>query len=318
MDATPSRLGQVNNAGDNLALFLKVASGEVLEAFKRAAYFRDKHQVRTINSGKSAQFPATGFIQARLHQPGVEILGQQINNAERVINIEGLIIADGSIASIDEAMNYYDYRSVMNSAIALALSKQYDQDVSRTVMNAARSTAVVNGLQNGTVEVNQLFATDGGALYNGIYDGGVTLDTHDVPDTDRYATVRPIQYALIVKDGRAVDIRYNSDRKDLGGFAEGVVKMINGIPIGKTNNYFSGDSRADALQPASRQHDYSTSQFLIHHKSAAGTVALRDMQMEAEWDMRRQVYLTLGKYLCGHDVLRAEAAFEGQSAAPAG
>jgi hypothetical protein len=167
-------------------------------------------------------------------------------------------------------MNYYDYRSVMNNAIALALSKQYDGDVSRVIMNAARTAAVVNGLQNGTVEINPLFATDGGALYNGIYDGGVVLDTHDVPMNDRYATLRPVQYALVVKDGRAVDTRFNANRTDLGGVAEGIVKMINGIPLGKTNNYVNTNDAANALQPVSRQHDYSTSQFIIHHGRPQG------------------------------------------------
>lgn len=56
---TPSRLGQINAAGGSLtadtALFLKVFSGEILEAFKEVNVAMDRSMVRTISSGKSAQ-----------------------------------------------------------------------------------------------------------------------------------------------------------------------------------------------------------------------------------------------------------------------
>jgi hypothetical protein len=44
-NATPSRLGQANAAGDVQALFLKVFAGEVLTAFHRESAFRPRHMV---------------------------------------------------------------------------------------------------------------------------------------------------------------------------------------------------------------------------------------------------------------------------------
>lgn len=321
-NATPSRLGQINGAGDALALFLKVFSGEVLETFKRQALFREKHLLRTIASGKSAQFPATGIAQAYTHTPGDEILGQLINANEAVISIEGLKLAPVFIANIDEAMNHYDYRSIYSTDIAQALSKLYDADVSRVMANAARTTTPnVNGVfPNNTLtstEVNALFATDGPTLFNGIYDAGVVLDTRDVPMDERNVFTRPTQYALLVKSEKPFDRRLNGEGVT-GGYATGEVRLINGMPVWKSNNYANTNNVGDATQPASRQHDYSTSQALVTHKTAAGTVALQDVTMETEYDMRRQGWLMLGKYLCGHGVLRPEAAFELQSADPAG
>ena len=52
-NATPSRLGQVNGAGDVQALFLKVFSGEVMAQFEKTTVFKDKMQERSISSGKS-------------------------------------------------------------------------------------------------------------------------------------------------------------------------------------------------------------------------------------------------------------------------
>ena len=54
-NATVSRIGQANQAGDEKALFLKVFSGEVLAAFEETNVFLGKTTVRTITSGKSAQ-----------------------------------------------------------------------------------------------------------------------------------------------------------------------------------------------------------------------------------------------------------------------
>lgn len=322
-NANPTRLGQINGAGDALALFLKVFSGEVLTAFNRNAMFRDKHIMRTIPSGKSAQFPATGLISAYTHTPGDEILGNKVNSNERVISIEGMIIAPAFIANIDEAMNHYDYRSIISTDIGQALSKLFDQDVARTMINAARATTPnVNGVYSGdtldSVDINASFATDGPTLFNGIYDAEVALTSRDVPTEGRNVFVRPTQYALLVKSEKPFDYRLNDGKTGLGGYADGVVRWIAGMPINKTNNYVASNLIGDTTQPSSRQHDYSTSQALIAHKSAAGTVALQDVTIETEYDMRRQGWLTLGKYICGHDYLRPEAAYELQSSAPAG
>ena len=83
-NATPSRLGQANAAGDTDALFLKVFSGLVLEAFDRQQAFKDKHMVRTIANGKSAQFPVTGLAGAKYHTPGTELLGDVIRAGEPI------------------------------------------------------------------------------------------------------------------------------------------------------------------------------------------------------------------------------------------
>lgn len=54
--SVPSRTGQADLAGDVKALFLKVFAGEVLTAFSETNVFMSRHMVRTITSGKSAQY----------------------------------------------------------------------------------------------------------------------------------------------------------------------------------------------------------------------------------------------------------------------
>lgn len=55
MNAIPSRLGQSNIAGDQLALFLKVFAGEVMAAFEEMNMALPMFIQRNISSGKSAQ-----------------------------------------------------------------------------------------------------------------------------------------------------------------------------------------------------------------------------------------------------------------------
>ena len=87
-NATVSRLGLVNNTGTSYdALFLKVFSGEVLTAFARNNIFNEAlHSVRTISSGKSAQFPVLGTATAAYHTVGTPLVGaNQIKATKRGI-----------------------------------------------------------------------------------------------------------------------------------------------------------------------------------------------------------------------------------------
>ena len=68
-NATVSRIGQVNASGDADALFLKVFAGEVLQSYEQYTVTSDKHMLRSISSGKSAQFPVMGRLSAEYHTP---------------------------------------------------------------------------------------------------------------------------------------------------------------------------------------------------------------------------------------------------------
>ena len=72
-DTLPSRVGQINSAGDVNALFLKKFAGEILTTFEENNIFKALHTVRTIENGKSAQFPVTGVASASYYTPGQSI-----------------------------------------------------------------------------------------------------------------------------------------------------------------------------------------------------------------------------------------------------
>ena len=144
-DATLSRAGAINNdtgtwAKDN-ALFLKVFSGEVLQSFKRNCIFSGMVQERTIQNGKSAQFPVTGRFTAKYHTPGQMIVGQgNMAQNEVIIKIDDLLIADAALYDLDEAKNHYDIRAIYSKELGEALAREFDKRIARVLTLAARTS----------------------------------------------------------------------------------------------------------------------------------------------------------------------------------
>lgn len=312
---TPSRSGQVNLTGDPWALYLKVFGGEVYEAFDRASVFRPRHMVRVIPNGKSAQFPLTGLATVQYHTPGAEIDGQRIRHAERVINVEDMVIAPVFVADVDDLMNHYDVTGIYAGEMGQALAKFYDQNVARTFINAARASAAITGQPDGAHIEDADLATDAQKLWQAIFNAGVIMDQRDVPNQDRYSFLPPVQVALLVRSEKPINTDLNPGVNN-GGIARGQVFEVAGIPIVKSNNVPNADDRANDLMPTIRKKDYSPTVGFVGHRSAAGTVQLQDITMSSSYDPRRLGTLMLGKYLAGHDVLRTDGAIELRTGAP--
>lgn len=306
-NATVTRLGQINGAGAVDALFLKVFGGEVLTTFHNTNVMMDKHRVREISAGKSAQFPVIGTAQAQYHTPGTELVGQVINQNEKVISIDDLLVADVFIASIDEAMNHYDVREPFSTELGTVLANTFDSNVQQVLVLAARAAANVTGGYGGTQLTNAAYATDGVALANGLFDAAQVLDEHEIPENDRYCNMRPAQYYLMARTPDVI----NRDWGGRGAYAEGEVLKVAGVAVVKTTRLPSTNVTTG---PAAYQGDFTNTQFAVYHKSAVGTVRLLDLGIEAGYDIRRQGTLIVAKYAVGHGILRPEAAVEGKSA----
>lgn len=302
-NANVSFLGQVNQAGQTDALFLKVYAGEVLTAFEKNVVALQRTMQRAITNGKSAQFPATGRTVAAYHTPGAEITGDKINHAEVVITIDQLLLASSFIADIDEAMNHYDVRSIYSKEAGLALAYAMDANILQTGVLAARSSAVVTGMPGGTSLINANYKTDSTTLAGGLFLAAQTLDENSVPETERTAYVRPAQYYLLAQNTTAINTLYGGN----GSYSNGSIVSIAGIELVKSlqlpiTNITTGLTKY--------QVNASNTAALIMHKAAVGTVKLLDLSMQSAYDIRRQGTLIVARYAVGHGVLRPEAAVE--------
>lgn len=305
-DATVSRLGQVNLANDAKALFLKKYGGEVMTSFEEANVFTPHHMVRTIENGKSAQFPVMGKSSAAYHTPGAEITGGQLAHAERIITIDDLLIDPKFIANIDEAMNHYDVRSTYTTEQGRALSYKYDTNVAAVGCLAARAAATVTGGDGGTVLTNLAMNTDAAVIAASFWDAAQTFDEKDIPEADRTGFLRPAQYYLVNQNTTVL----NKDWDGSGSYSEGGNIMIAGIKIQKTNHLPSTDLSADATVSPSAQGSFLNTYGLIMQKAAVGTVKLMDLGIESDYQVNRQGTLMVAKYAVGHGILRPECAIE--------
>ena len=339
----PSRLG-VNLTTDDTfaqdnALFLKVFANEVLTTFEEANVMKALHTIRTISSGKTAQFPVIGTATAKYHTPGHDVFGeggtsptynQTIKHTEKTISIDDVLLAATSNANIDELKNHYEVRSVYATELGRALAKRFDLATMKTLAAAADSAANIDGITPAGTTVDA--STTLGEAYTATAAQIVKLfgaiaqkmDENDLPKEGRFVLLPPEEfYALLGADTVAI----NRDFGPGGNVASASLPSIHGLRIVVSNHLedlrgnAAGDLESDdtsatggaANNPfggtTGYNGDLSTLKFLAGHPSAIGTVKLLDLAVESEYSMSKQATLMLAKYAMGHGVLRPEAAF---------
>ena len=314
-EQTMSRSGQKNSTGDSSAMFLKVYAGEVLTAFEQASVTMDKHVIRSINHGVSARFPIVWKTDSAKYSyvnssgstavVAKELDGTKINKNEKVIAIDGLLLADHFVNNLDEAMNHYDVRSIYAKEAGIILGTQWDKNVLQEGVLGARSSALVTDGNGGSVLTNASYGTSGSTLGGGLFDAAEELDEKNVPENDRYMYVRPAQYYLMAETTSLI----NRDWGGRGVYAEGEVMKIAGIHLVKTNN-LPITTVSDSTGVTTHEGNFSTTKALVMHKSAVATVKLLNLAVETEYDIRLQGWWIVAKYAMGHGFIRPECCVE--------
>lgn len=305
-DMTGARPGQVNGAGDDRALFLKVYGGEVLTRFREVNKALSRTSVRNITSGKSASFPATFKAAASYHTPGVMIVGQTILGNERIILIDDLAISPVFIANIDEAMSHFEFRSEYSFQAGASLSKQVDLNLFQLLLLDARASATITGGNGGTSLTAAAALTDADTLIAAAFDAAQALDEKDVPDEDRYIAVKPDQYyQLVNSSSKLINKDYGNEGN--GSTASGKVMSVAGLEIVKTNHLPQGVVNTG---PTAYQGTFTNTAAVVWHRSAVGTVKLIDLGVESDYLVQNQGTLIVAKQALGHGILRPESAVE--------
>ena len=346
-DTTPSRVGQINSAGDVDALFLKKFAGEILTTFEENNVFKSLHTMRTIENGKSAQFPVTGIASASYYTPGQNIADSgnsylsDIKKNEVVITIDDVLLASTFLSSIDDVKNHYDIRSVYANELGKALAVRFDTAIAKVFIAAARSAATITGGKDGgvlDVSANAMGSISDGSddadnsdptgaeLVAALFTAAQALDENDVPADGRFCVLRPQEYYKLITGGSgSLVISTSAANKDVGGsgsLASGTVPQVAGIDIYKSTHIPSTDLSSTASGDGAASNDvfggsgsgyngnFTNSLGIVAHPSAVGTVKLLDLATESEYQIERQGTLFIAKYAMGHGVLRPEAAIE--------
>jgi len=315
-DAT--RLGLINNAGggsfagDN-AMFLKVWAGEVLTAFRKATVFEALHKVRTISSGKTAQFPIIGVNSASYHTPGNQIIGTQQKVAEATVNIDDKLISSVFLADIDEAKNHYDVRSQFSAEMGNALAYTFDKNVAAVIAKAARTATHFNtDLPGGTrikIVASSKAAITGAQLATALFAAAQKMDENNLPEGERYCCLAPAEYYKLVQTTDVI----NRDWGGQGAYADGTVLKVAGIDIIKSNHLPTTNRSAVTGENNAYDADYTKSVALVWNPGAAGTVKLMDLKMETTGSDVHALWqgtFMVASMACGTGILRPDCAIE--------
>ena len=320
-----SRSGQANGTGDQNTLFLKQFAGETLSVFEEANVMMGLHTVRSISSGKSAQFPATKTATAHYHTPGESLITDQdaasadylsnIKHNEIVVTINDLLTSSCFVSNLDEAKNHYDVRAEYPRQMGFALAIEADKTlINYGVVGARATTDRFGGTDylGSKIDIAASAAPTGAELVAGIVDAAQKLDENDVPENDRFCVMTPANYYKMIEENKdAINRDYGNDGN--GSLASGVVLSVAGIRIFKSNHL----PTADYTPPAGDLGSVSGSQAfdgtntepqaLVFHRSALATVKLLDLAVETDYLVERQGTIMVAKYAMGHEILRNEA-----------
>jgi hypothetical protein len=309
--------GAKQNTGDQLALFLKVFSGEVLTAFTRASKVMNNHMIKTIDSGKSTSFPVIGRGKAHYLPAGSNLddLREAIPHNEVVINIDGLLTSDVLITDIYEAMNHYDvrgeYAKQLGEALAIAADGATVAEIAKLVK---ANTENITGLGKGVVVEKTITGgaginyETGKAVIDGLLEMKAKWTTQYVPEEERFAYITPEVESAIITSKDAI----NRDYGAVASIVDGNIDKLCGFKIIAVPHLKAGGAdKTGMLGTAPEGHvfptEYTKALAVCAHRTAVATVKLKDLQLEHARRPELQADMIIAKNAVGHGGLRPEA-----------
>jgi hypothetical protein len=255
---------------------------------------------------------------------------QRFRHNEKQIFIDDVLVSSVFVADIDELKNHYDVRSTYSREIGRVLAYTADKNLIRTVIAGARVTTDRFGGSNATYLGSQIeLAGAVGTITSehiiaSLFTAAQKMDEANVPTDGRYALLTPGNYYKLV-NGDGAKIAINKDYGGNGSIAKGNIVEIAGITVMKSNHIPTAtETNATNVHNASGikndpfatngvgygQANFSTTQGIVFHTDAVGTVKLMDLSVESDYIMDRLGTLMLAKYAMGHGILREECCYE--------
>jgi hypothetical protein len=331
--SAPTRFGtDVADTTDETGLFLKMFGGEVFAAFSETTIMMDKHYIRELSTGKSAQFPKTWKVSGGYHSAGAEMLGQDTDETERVISIDGLLVSHVGIYDLDDAMSHFDVGGRYSEELGKFIGRTLDTNVMRTVIKTARDDSSLGGGSQTTSPfpagqtilsagiTGTLAATAVGSVWQNAFRAmRIGAGEDNIPDQDPlwvavpYDTFDSIQWGFINDTAANGFLYQNRDNVFAQGGAQGEVSGVikhDGISVLRSNLLPQSNDTANSDVKAKYRADFSTTLGLGWHTDGVATVKLIGMGVEHTRDTRRQEDFLVAKIAVGHGSVRNEGTWE--------
>ena len=186
--------------------------------------------------------------------------------------------------------------------------KKVDQHLLQLVVLASAGSANITGGSGGSNVVDADCKTNATSMVASIFEAIQALDEKDVPTSDRYCVVTPDVYYQLANIDKLVSRDFSSNN---GDFSKGQVLMVGGVRIVKSNTAvtaFTDQSASISGTNNTYNVDAQHVGAVVFHKSAVGTVKLKDLVLENTYDARRLGNLMTARLALGHGILRPESA----------
>ena len=220
-----------------------------------------------------------------------------------------MLLASAFVAEIDELKNNFDVRSIYSKEMGQALAKKVDQHLLQLAFIASDNNATLTGGNFGGNVTDADCKTNAESMIASIFEAIQKLDENDVPSSDRYIVTTPDIYYQLCNVDKLVSRDFSSNN---GDFGKGTVVSIGGVPVIKSNTAVSAFTDQSGASTTGQNNTY-TGDFqhcgaMVFHKSAVGTVKLKDLVMESTYDPRRLGTLMTARMAMGSNFLRPESA----------
>lgn len=319
---------QIGGTGDSLAMALKLFSGETLAALDRYTVTSDKFIRRTIQNGKSAQFPCFGRTEAHYLKAGENLDDKRTNiqNGERTIYIDGLLTSDCLIFDLDTFIAHYDFRSAYAKQLGEALAISLDASIlAEAAKEALSNKENVTGLgKGGTITVKRNTGNIGMdkeqaiAIYNILMQARAKMSHNYVPKQGRYAFMSPDNYAALSMNFDFLNKNYGA----YGTITESEVVRLCGFEIIECPHLTAGGADAANVlkiageNPQNDGHAFPASlsgkdPIIICNDTSVGVLTLHDLAFETARRANLQADQIIAKMAVGVGGLRPEACFLG-------
>lgn len=328
-DMTAPNYGQINQAGDDRAIFLKKFSGDVLRQYLDVSVMDGLMWKKSVMGQKSAAWPLTTTVKGDYHSAkGAQLTGQVYNNAEKIITIDDNFVVDVFFNKLDDKMAHWDNRAPYVEAMGNDIAIIKDEHAMIEHILGARSGALVTGSNGGTTIANDKLKLDAGAgaasatiaeqvqaFIDALSNAAVQLNLKKVPKDGRFCVIpTELYYACsnaIFANGFSL---LNQDYRGTGAdMATNVVRPIHGFQIIDSIHVPSTlvTTTSDGSRFLYHNGDFTKTVGFCGRKQAVGTLDMQGISIGSDgYEEKFQGELLVASVISGTGYIRPESLVE--------
>ena len=260
---------------------------------------------------KSASFAVMGRTRAKYLAPGNSLDDQRkkFEHSEKIIAIDGLLTADCLITDIDDAMNHYDVRVEYSRQLGEALAQSADCAIINELANMAAKEApeAEENIPDTGAGVDKVKGTGkafefetglaisqsadyGNKIIEGLLAARAAFTKNYVPMGDRYCLLTPEGYSALIKALMPDSANYQA----LFDPNSGKLQTICGFEVIEVPHLLNDG--VDGKHKLNTKFTAAKLQGIVFHRSAVGTVKLKDLAMERARRAEYQADQIIAKY----------------------